>query len=122
MAESRSTYRYAALLLVGSVLAVAALVVSGIENADAPAAEASTVATATRTEDADFRKWADDGDVEEGKGRLIGEIEHNGQMVELRELPPGADPNGQKPDGDEPPADPNPDPGPGDPAMTGAEP
>lgn len=116
MAESRSTYRYAALLLVGSVLAVAALVITGIDNADAPAAEASTLATATRTDDADFKKWADDGDVADGKGRLISEIERNGQMVELRELPPGADPDGPQPDEAEPPADP----GPGDPAV-GAE-
>lgn len=117
MAETRSTYRYAGMLLVGSVLAVAALVVSGLDQADAPAAEASTVATVARHDDADFKKWADDGDVADGKGRLIGEIERNGQMVELRELPPGADPDGPRPDDAELPADP----GPGDPALGGEQ-
>lgn len=113
MAETKSTYRYAVMLLVGSVLAVTALVVSELDKTAVPDAEASTVATVARAEEDDFRKWADDGDAADGKGRLIGEIERNGQMVELRELPPGTDPEGLQPDDAEPPADP----GPGDPAI-----
>ncbi|MBB4612818.1 hypothetical protein [Novosphingobium taihuense] len=113
MAETKSTYRFAAMLLVGSVLAVAALVVTGLEKAKAPSDQASIAATVAKADDEDFRKWADEGDVADGKGRLIGEIEHNGKMVELRELPRNVDPDGPQPDDAEPPADS----GPGDPAI-----
>lgn len=113
MAETRSTYRYAAMLLVGSVLAVAALVVTGLESAKSPAAQATTIADSAPADDTDFRRWAADSEDVDGKGRLIGEIERNGKMVELRELPPGVDPVGDQAGEGETLAEP----GPGDPAV-----
>jgi hypothetical protein len=113
MAETRPTYRYAAMLLVGSVMAVTALVVTGLESARTPAAQATASAEIVPADDTDFRRWAADSEDVDGKGRLIGEIERNGKMVELRELPPGADPVGEQAGDGETLAEP----GPGDPAV-----
>lgn len=92
MSDARSTSRYAALLLGGSMLVVGALVASGIHAARSSAAAVATEAPiAAAVEQADFERWASDS--EESDGKLIGEIQHNGKTIELRQLPEGARPD-----------------------------
>lgn len=99
MSDARSTYRYAALLLGGSVLVVGALIASGIHGTSAAvSAEETGAPVAARANSPEFEKWAADSDEVDGKGRLIGEIERNGKMVELRQLPDGTGP--EQPDHD----------------------
>lgn len=92
MSDARSTYRFAVLLLSGSVLVVGALIASGMNNRSAIPLEpegAAAEAAAALPEQSAFEKWAAEGDASDGKGRLIGEIERDGKMVELRQLPEG---------------------------------
>lgn len=103
MSDARSTYRYAVLLLGGSVLVVGALIASGLSSkASAPAqADIATAENAAALQgQSAFEKWADEGEMAEGKGRLIGEVELDGKMVELRQLPDGVEPG--QPDQDLP--------------------
>lgn len=92
MPDARSTSRYAAFLLGGSVLVAGALVASGIHAArSSAAAEATEVPVAAAVDQAEFQRWA--GDSEETDGKLIGEIQRNGKTIELRQLPEGARPD-----------------------------
>lgn len=92
MPDARSTSRYAAFLLGGSVLVAGALVASGIHAARSSAPAEATEAPITATGDqGEFQTWAGDG--EEADGKLIGEIQHNGKTIELRQLPEGARPD-----------------------------
>jgi hypothetical protein len=114
MSDARSTYRLAALLLGASVLAVGSLVVSGYDRAHTEAAAATesapdTVDPADRGQSPSFEKWAEDSDEADGKGRLIGEIERDGKMVELRQLPDA--PGAEEPTQDSPADDTTPDQG-----------
>lgn len=92
MSDARSTYRYAAMIAGGSVLVVGAVIVSNMDSAKtAPSADSTSAAEARQPDESAFAQWADD-DSADGKGRLIGEIERDGKMVELRQLPDGAGP------------------------------
>ncbi len=92
MSDARSTYRFALLLLGGSVLVAGALIANGMSSRSAVPVEpegAAAEAAAALPEQSAFEKWAAEGDAADGKGRLIGEIERDGKMVELRQLPDG---------------------------------
>lgn len=92
MSDARSTYRFAVLLLGGSVLVVGALIANGMNSGANVSSEpegAAAEAAAALPEQSAFEKWAAEGDVADGKGRLIGEVERDGKMVELRQLPEG---------------------------------
>lgn len=95
MSDARSTYRYAVFLLGGSVLVVSALIASGLSSKASAPAQAE-IATGENGEalqrQSAFEKWADEGEMAEVKGRLIGEVELDGKMVELRQLPEGVEP------------------------------
>jgi hypothetical protein len=89
MSDARSTSRYAALLLGGSVLVVGALIASGVNSAKSSvSAQATDAPAAAGADQAAFQEWAGSGD--EADGKLIGEIQRNGKTVELRQLPEGA--------------------------------
>lgn len=94
MSDPRSTYRYAALLLGASVLVVGALIATGISDANSAPSASVTDAAAdlAQPNQSAFAAWADEGDEADEKGRLIGEIERDGKMVELRQLPEGVTP------------------------------
>lgn len=97
MSDARSTSRYAALLLGGSVLVVGTLVASGMHAAKSSAAAQATDAPAAASADqAEFQAWASAND--EADGKLIGEIQRNGKTIELRQLPEGAQVDQDNPD------------------------
>ncbi|MGV3513257.1 MAG: hypothetical protein ACO1OX_14745 [Novosphingobium sp.] len=93
MSDPRATYRYAALLLGASVLVVGTLIVTGISSTgSSPSADAASAADPGQSNQSAFAAWAEADDTADEKGRLIGEIERNGKMVELRQLPEGVEP------------------------------
>ena len=105
MSAPQSRNRIPLLLFAAGILASAALVASLISRGNEMEAAAVTPASG---EGPIFDEWVhDDPAAEEGKGALLGHVERNGEMIEIREAPPEADAEadtGQEPDSDlEPP-------------------
>lgn len=101
MSAARSTHRYAVFLLCGSLLVVSAVIANEIYGAAAvPQAgdSATGEAAALAPDQPAFDKWVHDSESADGKGRLIGEIERDGKIVELRQLSEGPQADQGSPD------------------------
>lgn len=75
--------RFATLLLGGSILATAAAVLFRPESDGKPAEQASTAAAPTSQQ---FDQWVE-RDTEAARGPVVGVVEKNGEMVEVRQAP-----------------------------------
>lgn len=92
MTSPSSRNRIAAWVFGASVVLTAALIASQVASEDKVAPEPS--ATAEAAAGPVFDEWAKDApDPDEGKGKLIGHVERDGQMIEVRQLPPDQDPD-----------------------------
>lgn len=77
--------KFATLLLVGSILATAAAVLFRPQAQSAPVAAQTAAAPAANEQ---FERWVEQ-DAEAGKGRIVGVVEKDGTLVEVREAPQG---------------------------------
>lgn len=85
MNANSQRYRVTLLLFAGGILVSAALVASQMTEANAVKAQATTSAL----EGPAFDQWVgQDPASDERKGKLLGQVERNGEMVEVREALP----------------------------------
>ncbi|MBB3861914.1 hypothetical protein GGQ88_003204 [Novosphingobium hassiacum] len=78
-------YRFTLLLFAGGILVSAALVASQITEANVVNGQGTNAAPNGPA----FDEWVDqDPAPDEGKGKLLGHVERNGEMVEVREALP----------------------------------
>ncbi len=85
MTAPSSRYRVTLLLFAGGILISAAVVASQMTEGNATDAQGTTPAQ----EGPAFADWAsEDPSPDERKGKLLGMVERNGEMVEVREALP----------------------------------